>query len=71
MIVLDLRAVGSRGGVNRGLLNKLTRKVPEARLFPGGGMTPEDITELKRMNIPGVLTATALYSKQIAALPEL
>jgi phosphoribosylformimino-5-aminoimidazole carboxamide ribotide isomerase len=71
MIVLDLRAVGSRAGLNKGLLDKLTRRISGARFFPGGGLTPEDITGLKRMNIPGVLTATALYSQQIAALPEL
>jgi phosphoribosylformimino-5-aminoimidazole carboxamide ribotide isomerase len=71
MIVLDLKAVGSRSGLNQEFLHKLTRRIPGARFFPGGGLTPDDISELKRMNIPGVLTATALYSKQIAALPEL
>ena len=71
MIVLDLRAVGSQAGINRELLRKLTKRNPGASLFPGGGLMQDDFAELKRMNIPGVLTATALYSKQIAALPEL
>lgn len=71
MILLDLGAVGSRAGLNKVLLKNLTQQVPGAKFFPGGGMTAEDITELKRMNIPGALTATALYSQQIAAAPEL
>lgn len=70
MILLDLKAVGTRTGLNKKLLNKLTGRLPEAHFFPGGGLTLTDIAELKRMNIPGVLTATALYSKQIAALPD-
>jgi uncharacterized protein related to proFAR isomerase len=71
MIVLDLRAVGSRAGLNWDLLHKIRQRLPEARLFPGGGLTPDDISNLKKMSIPGVLTATALYSQQIAAVPEL
>jgi phosphoribosylformimino-5-aminoimidazole carboxamide ribotide isomerase len=71
IIVLDLRAVGSGAGLNWELLDKLARRVPGARLFPGGGLTGKDVTELKKRKIPGVLTATALYSGQIAAAPEL
>jgi uncharacterized protein related to proFAR isomerase len=71
MIVLDLRAVGSGAGLNRVLLNKVLRRTSGARLFPGGGLTVTDINDLKQMNIPGILTATALYTKQIAAVPEL
>jgi uncharacterized protein related to proFAR isomerase len=71
LIVLDLKAVGSEGGLNKKLLQGLINKVPKARIFPGGGLTPQDIKELKEMKIPGVLTATALYSKQIKAKPEL
>jgi phosphoribosylformimino-5-aminoimidazole carboxamide ribotide isomerase len=70
MILLDLRAVGTRAGLNKKLLNRLTDRIPEAHFFPGGGLTLADIAELKSMNIPGVLTATALYSKQIAAVPD-
>jgi phosphoribosylformimino-5-aminoimidazole carboxamide ribotide isomerase len=71
MIVLDLKAVGSRAGLNKELLHCLVRRFPGKSIFPGGGLTAEDISELKRMNLPGVLTATALYARQIPALPEI
>jgi phosphoribosylformimino-5-aminoimidazole carboxamide ribotide isomerase len=71
MIVLDLRAVGRGAGLNRNLLNKLLRRTSGARLFPGGGLTVADIDDLKHLNIPGVLTATALYEQRIPPVPEL
>lgn len=71
LIVLDLRAVGSEGGLNKELLQRLLNKVPEAHIFPGGGLTPQDIKELKEMKLPGVLSATALYSEQIKPSSEL
>ncbi len=71
IIVLDLKDVGSGGGLNKKLLGKLIHRVPGARFFPGGGLTRDNIVELKEMDIPGVLTATALYSGQIEAVPEL
>jgi phosphoribosylformimino-5-aminoimidazole carboxamide ribotide isomerase len=71
IIVLDLKAVGRGAGFNRDLLCKLSGRIPGARLFPGGGLTAEDIAELKRMKLPGVLTATALYSQEIPAVPDL
>lgn len=71
VIVLDLRAIGSRAGINDELINGLARRISVSHIFPGGGLTPDQINKLKKMSIPGVLTATALYSRKIAALPEL
>jgi phosphoribosylformimino-5-aminoimidazole carboxamide ribotide isomerase len=71
MIVLDLKAVGSRAGLNRDLLCDLVRNFPGKSIFPGGGFRDEDLEELKRIGVRGVLTATALYSKQIPVTPEI
>ncbi len=58
-IVLDLSRVGSEEGVNLTLLKKAKSK--DVKLFAGGGVRSfDDLDELKRLGVSGVLVATAL-----------
>jgi phosphoribosylformimino-5-aminoimidazole carboxamide ribotide isomerase len=71
IIVLDLKAVGTQSGLGIDRIVELQRRTPKARFFPGGGLSANDLTQLKKFQVAGALTATALYSGHIAAAPEL
>ncbi len=65
-IVLDLTRVGSEEGVNLPIL-KETLKIIRGKVFVGGGVRDiEDLVELKKMGVSGVLLATALHSGKIS-----
>ncbi len=62
LILLDLGRVGSSGGPNLELLNRVS-ECTEIELLVGGGIRDaEDIRRLKEAGASGVLIATALHS---------
>ena len=64
-IVLDLARVGSGEGVNFQIL-KTALTNSRAKLFVGGGIRDmEDLLEMKKLGVYGVLAATALHSGRI------
>lgn len=65
MIVLDLARVGSNEGVDMPLLKKLLGETKLDILVGGGVRNLEDLLELEKLGISGVLLATALYSGKI------
>jgi phosphoribosylformimino-5-aminoimidazole carboxamide ribotide isomerase len=66
VILLDLKRVGSREGVNRTLIGELRKACPDLRLLVGGGINnPRELVELKSLGITGALLATALHSGTI------
>ncbi len=61
LIVLDLTRVGSMKGPNLQLID-IVRKVYRGKMYVGGGVRGrEDIDELKKFNIDGILLATAIH----------
>ncbi len=68
VLLLDLKRVGSREGVDRALITDARARVPSLRLLAGGGISdPQDIVELKCLGIAGVLAATAFHDGCITA----
>jgi phosphoribosylformimino-5-aminoimidazole carboxamide ribotide isomerase len=66
IIVLDLARVGSGEGVNTPFLEEVLSKF-RGKLFVGGGVRDiKDLLEIKRMDVFGVLVATALHSGKIS-----
>lgn len=65
-IVLDLARVGSGEGVDLQFLKRVLSEV-EVEVFVGGGVrNVDELVELKRLGVSGVLMATALHSGQIS-----
>ena len=65
IIVLDMRKVGSREGINLAFLRQILCTL-KADMFVGGGVRDvEDLMELKDLGVSGVLVATALHSGRI------
>ncbi len=66
IIVLDLARVGSGEGINSHIL-KASLSSLKVKLFVGGGIRDvEDLLELKKIGVSGVLVATALHSGKIS-----
>ncbi len=66
LIVLDLARVGSREGVDLMLLEEMRENL-NIRLLVGGGVRDvDDLLNLEKLGIDGVLLATALHSGQIS-----
>jgi phosphoribosylformimino-5-aminoimidazole carboxamide ribotide isomerase len=66
LLVLDVRRVGTGGGVDLELLRRLRRRFPSVRLLAGGGVAgPEDLTRLAEAGCDGALVATALHTGRI------
>ncbi len=54
IIIIDLVNVGSGSGPNFPLIENLTRELPEASFYPGGGVrNTEDLIRLKGLNVAG------------------
>lgn len=70
LIVLDLAQVGVGGGVSTAALCRaIQRLAPELPLVTGGGVRgPEDLAELERLGVAGVLVASALHDRRLSAL---
>ena len=65
VIVLDLTRVGSGEGVNINFLNRVIAEVG-VDVYVGGGVRGiDDLVELQRLGVKGVLVATALHSGKI------
>jgi len=65
VIVLDLSKVGSGSGVNIELSKKVVNSVSVPVIFGGGIKSIEDIIELQKCCISGVLISTALHTLKI------
>jgi phosphoribosylformimino-5-aminoimidazole carboxamide ribotide isomerase len=62
IILLDLNRVGSGSGVDRALIIEARAKLPELSLIAGGGIAEvDDLRELDKLGVAGVLAATALH----------
>lgn len=68
MIVLDLHSIGRAGGVpTLPLCRRLLESHCDVRLITGGGIrTQDDIDELQREGLDGVLVASALHDGRLA-----
>ncbi|RJX16526.1 hypothetical protein CW703_00315 [Candidatus Bathyarchaeota archaeon] len=65
-IFLDLSRVGSEKGINFSLVEKLQKKLIHGFLIVGGGVKSlEDVYQLDRMGVYGVLVSTALHKGKI------
>lgn len=67
LIVLDLLRVGSRLGPNTRLVKALTRAVTTPIIVGGGVRNIDDIIELSKIGVSGVMVATALHDGSIKA----
>lgn len=66
VIVLDLNRVGSDEGVNMVFLKKVIKTIG-LDVYVGGGVRDiQDLVELKELDVPGVLVASALHSGKIS-----
>jgi len=66
IIAMTLSRVGSDAGPDFGLLEQLRLQAPAKKLFAAGGVRGgEDLVELNRRGISGVLVASALHSGRI------
>lgn len=66
IIVLDLKRVGSGEGVNVDFLKKLIIEVGVSVYVGGGVRNINDLLELKRLGVLGVLVATSLHTGKIS-----
>jgi phosphoribosylformimino-5-aminoimidazole carboxamide ribotide isomerase len=66
IIAMTLSRVGSDTGPDFALLDQLRTKAPAKKLFAAGGVRGgEDLIELNRRGISGVLVASALHAGRI------
>lgn len=66
VIVMTLGRVGSGAGPDLARLDDLRRRAPRHRIFAAGGVRDgEDLVELTRRGVDGVLVATALHDRRI------
>jgi phosphoribosylformimino-5-aminoimidazole carboxamide ribotide isomerase len=68
VIVLDLTRVGSSEGVNVGFLKRVIMEVGMDVYVGGGVRDINDLVELQRIGVSGVLVATALHNGKISIL---
>jgi phosphoribosylformimino-5-aminoimidazole carboxamide ribotide isomerase len=66
VIVLDLARVGSGEGVNVDFLKEVFEQVAVDVFVGGGVMDVDDLVELEKLGVSGVLVATALHSGKIS-----
>lgn len=74
LLVLDVGRVGTGGGVDVRLLERLRRRHPAVRLLAGGGVSGrDDLERLRDAGCDGALVATALHTGRLrpADLPAL
>ena len=64
-ILLDLARVGSGEGVNTALLKEALKVLGNGVYVGGGVRNLEDLLELKKLGVSGVLLATALHTGKI------
>jgi phosphoribosylformimino-5-aminoimidazole carboxamide ribotide isomerase len=68
VILLDLIRVGSGTGIDRALVEEARHQVPGLNLLVGGGIAcAEQLEDLRKTGVAGVLLATALHSGIITA----
>jgi len=66
IIVIDLARVGTRGGLDAGLVARVHEAAPHAALLAGGGVRgPDDLARLDDAGCDGALVATALLDGRI------
>ena len=64
MIVIDLARVGTRKGLDLGLIARVRAATPGLTLVAGGGVRgPEDLTQLAAAGCDGALVATSLHRR--------
>ncbi len=66
LIVIDLARVGTREGVDLLLLEEMRENLNIKLLVGGGVRDVDDLVDLEKLGIDGVLLATALHSGQIS-----
>jgi phosphoribosylformimino-5-aminoimidazole carboxamide ribotide isomerase len=63
ILAMNLAQVGSEGGPDLALLNKLRRLAPEAAIYAAGGVRDrDDLIKLRQNGFQGALVATALHN---------
>jgi phosphoribosylformimino-5-aminoimidazole carboxamide ribotide isomerase len=67
IIVLDISAVGTLGGVDYALIKPLIKAFPEVEFVVGGGIRKEDLGKLEGMGVKAVLVGTALHQGRLKA----
>lgn len=67
IIVLDLAKVGSYEGVNIDFLREVLGKITAKVIVGGGVRDVKDLSELKHLDVFGVLVATALHMGKISS----
>jgi HisA/HisF family protein len=68
IIVIDVKKVGSRVGLDLELVGRVREAVPEVALFAGGGVRGfDDIRRLADAGCDGVLVATAIHDGTLDA----
>lgn len=60
IILLNISAVGTMGGVNYELVRKLVN-FPETEIIVGGGIRKEDVKKLEKIGVKAALIGTALH----------
>ena len=66
IIIMSLANVGANKGPDYELISKLKKTAGERKIFVAGGVRDEtDLLLLNKMNIDGVLMATALHTQKI------
>lgn len=67
VIVMTLAQVGANTGADWLTLGKITSKTQQHHIYGAGGIRDiNDLTQLKRLNIHGVLIASALHNRQLS-----
>lgn len=67
LIILDLTNVGSERGPATSMIKRIIESVQIPVIVGGGIRNTEDILELKRLGVSGVLVATALHKGNIGS----
>lgn len=67
IILLNISAVGTLGGVDYALLKALIQNFPEIEFIVGGGIRKEDVKKLEKIGVKAVLIGTALHSGLLKA----
>lgn len=67
IILLDISSVGTEGGFNKPLLESF--KEFKDKIILGGGITPDEISQLDALGIRKALVGTALHKGQIRLNP--
>lgn len=65
LIVLELTKVGSESGIDRSLAQSIVKAVMIPVITGGGVRDTNDLSELRRIGIDGVLVATSLHTGSI------